>query len=311
MMMLLQSTWRVRAWRAAALAVAVLAIAAAPAAAQPAGGGESISPAYEGWEQNRDGSYNLVFGYMNRNWDTLDIPVGPDNVIEPGGPDQGQPTHFLPRRNRVVFRVHVPADFGEDDEVVWTLTANGSTQRAYATLHPDYFLNDLAIMNNNGAGGPAGGAFNIFGNRRPTLDVVGGSRRSATVGEAVVLTARASDDGVPRRRAVSAPVLGIDTGLRGTPDSASGLRLVWFVYRGPGEEVTFDPPQYDVWENYRGGANSPWAPGWGPPPVPPGGTWVVNATFDEPGTYVLRAQAHDGGLETNREVTVTVREMTE
>ena len=310
-MMLLQSTWSLKAWRAAALAAAVLALAASPAAAQAAGGGDTISPAYEGWEQNRDGSYNLVFGYMNRNWDALDIPVGPDNVIEPGGPDQGQPTHFLPRRNRVVFRIHVPADFGEDDEVVWSITANGETQHAYATLHPDYFLNDIAIMNNNGAGGPAGGAFNIFGNRPPTLDVVGGSRRSATVGEPVALTARASDDGVPKRRAVSAPVLGIDTGLRGTPDSASGLRLVWFVYRGPGEQVTFDPPQYDVWENYRGGANSPWAPGWGPPPVPPGGTWEVNATFAEPGTYVLRAQAHDGGLETNREVTVTVSETTE
>ena len=268
-MMLLQSTWRLKAWRAAALAVAVLAVAASPAAVQAAGD-ESISPAYEGWEQNRDGSYNLVFGYMNRNWDTLDIPVGPDNVIEPGGPDQGQPTHFLPRRNRIVFRIHVPADFGETDEVVWTLTANGKTERAYATLHPDYFLNDIAIMNNNGAGGPAGGAFNIFGNRPPTLDVVGGSRRSAVVGESLALTARASDDGVPKRRAVAAPILGIDTGLRGTPDSASGLRLVWFVYRGPGTKVTFDPPQYDVWENYRGGSNSPWAPGWAPPPVPPG-----------------------------------------
>ena len=127
-MKLLHSTWELKAWRAASLAGAVLAVAASPAAAQTAGGGDTISPAYEGWEQNRDGSYNLVFGYMNRNWDALDIPVGPDNVIEPGGPDQGQPTHFLPRRNRVVFRVHVPADFGENDEVVWTVTANGSSR---------------------------------------------------------------------------------------------------------------------------------------------------------------------------------------
>ena len=310
--MMLQSTRRVKAWSAAALAVALLAVAASPAGAQAAAGaGESISPAYEGWEQNQDGSYNLVFGYMNRNWDKLDISVGPDNRIEPGGPDQGQPTHFLPRRNRIIFRIQVPADF-DDGEVVWTLTANGKTESAYATLHQDYYLNDIAIMNNNGAGGGGGGAYNIFGNRRPTLDVVGGARRSATAGEPVALTARASDDGVPKRRAVRAPVLGNPSAdLRGTPDSASGLRLVWFVYRGPGEGVTFDPPQYDVWENYRGGANSPWAPGWDPPLVPPGGKWVVNATFDEPGTYVLRAQAHDGGLETNRDVTVTVSEASE
>src|SRR5262249_40437446 len=63
--------------------------------------GQNIAPVYEGWEQNTDGSFNLVFGYMNRNWDEeIDVPLGADNTIEPGGPDRGQPTHFLPRRNR-------------------------------------------------------------------------------------------------------------------------------------------------------------------------------------------------------------------
>ena len=69
---------------------------------------QSIAPAYEGWEQNDDGTFNLVFGYMNRNWDQeLDVPIGPDNRLDPGGPDRGQPTHFQPRRNRHVFRVRV------------------------------------------------------------------------------------------------------------------------------------------------------------------------------------------------------------
>ena len=82
--------------------------------------GQSISPAYEGWVQNEDGSFDLVFGYMNRNWEqVVAVPVGPDNVIEPGGPDQGQPTRFQPRRNRFVFSIRVPADFG-DRELVWT-----------------------------------------------------------------------------------------------------------------------------------------------------------------------------------------------
>ena len=59
--------------------------------------GQTISPAYEGWEENPDGSFNFLFGYMNRNWqEEIDVPVGPDNTLEPGGPDQGQPTHFLP-----------------------------------------------------------------------------------------------------------------------------------------------------------------------------------------------------------------------
>src|SRR5438034_2785601 len=73
--------------------------------------GQNIAAAFDGWEVNPDGTYSLVFGNFNRNWDEeFDIPVGPDNNVEPGGPDQGQPTHFLPRRNRFVFRVKVPND---------------------------------------------------------------------------------------------------------------------------------------------------------------------------------------------------------
>src|SRR5687768_11284508 len=75
--------------------------------------GFNVAPVYEGWEQNADGSYNLVFGYFNRNWDEwIDTPIGVANSIEPGGPDQGQPTHFMPRRNQFVFSVRVPKDFG-------------------------------------------------------------------------------------------------------------------------------------------------------------------------------------------------------
>ena len=289
-------------------AVLGLAVAIAPAAAQVyPQTDQSIAPAYEGWEQNDDGSFNLVFGYMNRNWDQeIDVPVGPENRLEPGGPDRGQPTHFHPRRNRHVFRVRVPADFGDGDgEVVWTLTSHGQTERAYATLHPDYFLNDIAIMNNNGAGGPAGGAYNIFGNERPVLDVEGARARQARVGEPVVLTARASDDGVPKRRAMPPPRWRLGRGGAGTPNSASGLRVAWIVYRGE-DHVAFDPPQFAVWEDYREGGNSPWAPGWEPPEIPDDGKWVVQATFSEPGTYVLRCLAHDGGLATHEDVTVTV-----
>ena len=91
----------------------------------------------------------------------------------------------------------------------------------------------------------------------------------------------------------------------GTPNSASGLRVAWIVYRGPGD-VTFDPPQFKVWEDHRPGANSPWAPGWKPPEPPPDDLWEVQATFSEPGQYVLRSLAHDGGLDTHRDITVSV-----
>ena len=102
--------------------------------------GQTVAPAFEGWELNPDGSYNMVFGYFNRNLDEhLHVPIGPDNNIEPGGPDQGQPTYFFPRRNRFHFKIRVPADFG-DQELVWTLTTQGQTERAYATLIPEYII---------------------------------------------------------------------------------------------------------------------------------------------------------------------------
>lgn len=89
--------------------------------------GQNIYPAYEGWYQNTDGSYTLLVGYYNRNKkQTLDIPIGPENRIEPGGPDQGQPTHFVVGRGWGTIAIKVPKDFG-DKKVTWTLTANGKT----------------------------------------------------------------------------------------------------------------------------------------------------------------------------------------
>src|SRR5919201_5161696 len=94
--------------------------------------GQSVSPAYEGWMPDDDGSFTMYFGYMNSNWrQEFDVPVGADNGIEPGGPDQGQPTHFYPRRNLFLFTIRVPKDFG-DKELVWTLATHGKTERAYA-----------------------------------------------------------------------------------------------------------------------------------------------------------------------------------
>src|SRR5688572_1956559 len=96
--------------------------------------GQPVFPAYEGWEENPDASFSLLFGYMNDNWEqTLDVPIGPDNSFSPGPADQGQPTHLLPRRNRFVFKVRVPADFAVDDEIVWTLRVNGQEHKAYGT----------------------------------------------------------------------------------------------------------------------------------------------------------------------------------
>ena len=263
--------------------------------------GQAVMPAYEGWERNADGSFDLVFGTMNRNWaEEIDIPVGPANNVEPGGPDQGQPTHFLPRRNRFLFRVRVPADFG-DNEVVWTLTSpNGETKRAYATLHPDYFIDNLVLQRNNGA--PA--ADELLVNQAPVLMVEGGTTREVTAGEPLALRARVEDDGLLTPAAL--PPTDPERPGRVTKNAARGLRLAWFVYRGAGK-VTFEPEQFRAWEDTREGSNSPWAPGWTVPPVPPDATWEVQATFSDPGTYVLRCLAHDGGLTAAKDINVVVR----
>ena len=85
----------------------------------------TVTPVYEGWYANPDGTLNLSWGYFNRNIEeTVEVPLGPANQMTAGGPDLGQPTTFLPGRHRGVFAVTVPADFG-DNEITWTLDFRG------------------------------------------------------------------------------------------------------------------------------------------------------------------------------------------
>src|SRR5687767_4010764 len=100
--------------------------------------GQDVTPAYEGWTANPDGTFNLFFGYLNRNYvEELDIPIGPNNTIEPGG-DRGQPEHFYPRRQSFVFKVVVPKDWGLERRVVWTLINRGKTNSAKGWLQPEW-----------------------------------------------------------------------------------------------------------------------------------------------------------------------------
>jgi hypothetical protein len=300
-------------------ALAVL-LAGQPADAQRLSysSGQNISPGYEGWEEDPDGSRWFVFGYMNRNWeDEPDIPVGPENSISPGGPDLGQPTHFLPRRNRFVFRVPVPDDFSDDDEMVWTLSVNGVTEQAFATLRPDYYMDSMIRMSEGGAIGAGTSNPTIRANTAPVAMVKGADTRSVRVGEPLMLVATATDDGVPEtprarreRQANRADGRGRrfnkwSPHYRGTVSTETGLRVSWFVYRGTGD-VTFNPPQVKVWEDTRTGANSPWGPHFILSDPPEDDTWTTNVTFDTPGTYVLRCRTSDGALDVDHDVTVTV-----
>ena len=156
--------------------------------------GQTVSPAYEGFEVNADGSYSLLFGYMNRNWsEELDIPVGPDNFFSPGEVDVGQPTHFLPRRNRFIFKVRVPADFG-DQELIWTLKHQGVTKVAYATLRQDLLIDNMVIASETGALGAGRSDPETRSNVAPMIEIEGALELQAVVGQSVTLVARVTDD---------------------------------------------------------------------------------------------------------------------
>jgi len=134
----------------AGLAVAAALAAGAVAAAQqlpdaPAKGfGTSITPAYEGWYDNADGSHTFLIGYYNRNVrQAMDIPVGPNNHIDPGGPDMGQPTHFLTRRHFGMFIITVPKDTPKMQKMTWSLTINGVTNTVPMYMHTDYNLTPM------------------------------------------------------------------------------------------------------------------------------------------------------------------------
>jgi len=325
--------------RVLTLALAV-SVAAGDAAAQSLtySRGQNVAPAFEGWEEDADGSKHFVFGYMNRNWEEeLDIPVGENNGFNVGGNEHGQPTHFLPRRNRFVFRVPVPANFTEKDELIWTLTSHGKTERAYASLRTDYKLDVVSKMSETGALGAGASSPEIRANVAPTVKLEGAPTRTVRVGQPLTLVAVVTDDGVPKPRgaglagpavnnrgsrregeaAAPAAAPANNSGDAPRPNRATlppsratvgknvGLFLSWFVYRGT-SDVTFNPPQIKVWEDTRVGARSPWAPVFVVPPMPADGRVETTVTFSKPGTYVLRGLADDGGLTGGQNVTVTV-----
>ncbi|PYR38496.1 MAG: hypothetical protein DMF89_17200 [Acidobacteria bacterium] len=295
---------RDRLYRKGPLVIALLLVVSAGSHAQIGqqlgqiryNSGQNVVPVYEGWEKNPDGTFNLVFGYMNRNYkEEPEIPIGANNSFSPGPADQGQPTHFYPRRQQFMFKVKVPADFGRK-ELLWTLTRNGQTEKAYGTLLMEEQLTDVVISENRG--GLGNDSVTAKPNQPPKISIDGAGTRTAAVGEPVSLTASASDDGIPTpppaRGRGGPPVAVVDgvplqtTRERPTTQaivkpSREGLAVTWTQWRGPGT-LTFDPMTVVVKD----------------------GKASTRVTFTEPGTYVIRAYADDGVLAVPADVTINV-----
>jgi len=246
--------------------------------------GQNVAPVFEGWEQNPDGTSSMIFGYLNRNYEEeVDIPIGPNNTIDPGG-DRGQPTHFYARRQRFVFKVVVPKDWDRERKVIWTLTSRGRTDQAKGWLQPEWELNDEVIAENNGGGVLAPN------NEPPSITV--SPSQTVTFPNTVTLTASATDDGLPKRTAragssnsTSDPNLPTNSGA---VRRQVGVQIKWILYRGPAK-VRIDPD------------NS------GPEVYGQPATLTSKVSFTAPGTYVLRAIATDGQLSSTNDVTVTVK----
>lgn len=221
--------------------------------------GRTVTPAFEGWYPNGDGTCSLSFGYFNRNSaEVVEIPIGPDNTIEPGSQNQGQPTHFQPGRHWGVFAVKVPADF-RDKRLVWTLRMRGEVYAIPGQLHPNWQIDALE--------GEAGS-----GNTPPVLKLepngpegsgplgVTTGPIAATVDQPLELTVWARDDGRSSGSVASAG------------KSAVPVTLTWFKHQGPGN-VTFGQPTTQVSAS--------------------GGSATTAATFSQPGEYVVRVRAND------------------
>lgn len=234
--------------------------------------GQSVTPAYEGWFKNPDGSFSILFGYFNRNTkQELDIPIGDSNRIEPGPPDQGQPTHFLPRRQWGVFTVTVPQNFGTE-KLTWTIVANGQTTAVPAHLDARWEIApffDVGIGNTPPLISFDEGGTSVQGPRGLSLVL------ETTFPNPVTLNLWVADDA--------------KTFLGGKAPDSPPVRVTWSKFRGPGV-VTFannKPPVEKASAKWETAAASVTAKGG------VSGKTTTTAMFSEPGEYVLRVVAND------------------
>jgi hypothetical protein len=239
------------------------------------GFGASVTPAYEGWYDNADGTHSFLFGYYSRTTrEEIDVPIGPANRFEPGNPDLGQPTHFMPSRRFGMFTITVPKEFTTKSKLAWTLTANGVTTTIPVNMAPEFNM-----TTNQSSEQDAAGRFNTPPVLRFEARGQSFQAPSATLAAAV---ARAATAGLPMTLDVFADDDARFTGITATPKNPPpAVTLELTKYRGPGK-VTFSNRRPSVAAVNGGKAGEPFE-----------GKATTEATFSEPGEYMLHVQAND------------------
>ena len=285
--------------------------------------GSSVTPAFEGWYYGKDGSQNLLIGYFNRNTkQELDIPVGPNNRIEPDGPDMGQPTHFNTGRNWGVFSIKLPKDFGTK-KLTWTIVANGLTNAITLHTQADYVVEPFEDAANKNT--PPKLKFRDGGPLFTGAPVGIAEKYTATVGAPLTLTVWATDEGakinIPegRGRGRGAAARGATPGAG---DAAAGGRGDAAAQgrggAGRGAEFAFTPPPpiAITWTMFRGPGAVKFENQKPKIAIDEGGKATTTATFSAPGEYILRVQGNDstgeggGGFQccwSNAHVAVSVK----
>jgi hypothetical protein len=244
--------------RIALVAIVVMLVAGARPAAQFE---KTISSTFDGWTHLPDGSYELVFGYMNRNADEIEIPLGAGNQLDPAPADRGQPTNFLPGRQRAAFRIHVPSDF--KGKYVWTLTYAGVTQTASASIDQNYSLD---------VGDP----------EPPTVKAPG--EVAARVGQPVKLT--------PVVGAAPRPPVPANADVVARRSAGAPIAVWWSKFRGPGTITFGDGPQAGPAGPTPRNREQPLGTFRLTCPNPPAADCgVTTARFSAPGTYLIRIVA--------------------
>jgi len=250
--------------------------------------GAGVTGAFEGWFRNSDGTFSLLLGYYNRNrQEEVDIPIGPLNQIQPGGPDRGQPTHFITGRDWGAFTIKVPADFAQK-KLTWTLSVNGQITSIPASLKTDWELSPLVEV----AVGNTPPVLSFEEKGPSTQGPVGMTvERSAKVGVPLSLTTWVSDDAK----------FTSNSGAR--PSNLPGpVTIRWSIYRGEAP-VKFSGERPAVEKLERPGNAF-------------AGKATTTVTFSKPGDYTLRVVANDysgdggGGFQccwTNGQVRVSVQ----